>query len=131
MEAFGGEGIFSIEMFLTKDGRVLLNEVAPRVHNSGHWTQDGAVTSQFENHMRVIAGFRAGDVSLRAPTAMVNIIGRLPSLTRVLAEEGWRLHLYGKSERAGRKIGHINACAADAEELAPVLEALRSVCDAR
>ena len=123
-------GVMAVEYFDTPDGLVA-NEIAPRVHNSGHWTQDGAVTSQFENHVRAIAGLPAGDVALRAPTAMVNIIGTLPGPAVVLAEPSWRLHLYGKSERAGRKIGHINACAADAEALAPVLEALRAVCDAR
>ncbi|MBN8411645.1 5-(carboxyamino)imidazole ribonucleotide synthase [Halomonas denitrificans] len=106
-------GVLTLELFQCADGSLLANEMAPRVHNSGHWTMDGAVTSQFENHLRAIQGLPLGDTSARAPTCMVNVIGREPDPSQVLAMPDAHLHRYDKSERAGRKLGHINLVAAD------------------
>ncbi len=107
-------GVLGVELFLVRkdDGteQLIVNEIAPRVHNSGHWTEDGAVTSQFENHIRAIAGWPLGSVATRAPTQMINLIGDEASdITGILVDPLARLHLYGKSEaRPGRKMGHIN-----------------------
>lgn len=99
-------GVLAIEFFVSQ-GRLLANEFAPRVHNSGHWTIEGACTSQFENHVRAVAGLPLGDASLRAgPCVMVNIIGERPDATSLLSVPGLHLHDYGKAARPGRKIGH-------------------------
>ena len=105
-------GVLAIELFEV-DGRLLANEMATRVHNSGHWTIDGAVTSQFENHMRALCGLPLGSTATRGLSAMVNLIGTLPEASDVLAIEGAHLHLYGKEPRPGRKIGHVNVVADD------------------
>jgi len=105
-------GVLAIELFEV-DGRLLANEMATRVHNSGHWTIDGAVTSQFENHMRAVCGLPLGSTATRGLSAMVNLIGTLPEASDVLAIPGAHLHLYGKEPRAGRKIGHVNVVAED------------------
>jgi len=81
--------------------------MAPRVHNSGHWTIEGAVTSQFENHLRAICGLPLGDTAPRGHSAMLNLIGQMPDRERLLREKGLYLHDYGKSARPGRKLGHI------------------------
>lgn len=104
-------GVLTLELFQTRDGRLMANEMAPRVHNSGHWSQDGAATSQFENHLRAIQGLPLGDTAARAPTCMVNVIGREGDPAEILAIEDAHLHRYGKSERAGRKLGHVNLVA--------------------
>jgi 5-(carboxyamino)imidazole ribonucleotide synthase len=126
LEALGHVGVLAIEFFVTPDGLVA-NEMAPRVHNSGHWTIEGAVTSQFENHVRAVAGEPLGSTDARGHSAMVNLVGRMPPRERVLAVPGAHLHDYGKSPRAGRKLGHVSVCAPDARvrdaQLA-VLEAL-------
>lgn len=109
-------GVLSLELFETSDG-LMANEMAPRVHNSGHWTQNGAVTSQFENHIRAISGQPLGDTSALAPTCMINLIGETGPVDEVLRLPYTHLHLYGKSPKPGRKIGHINICADSAEEL--------------
>ncbi|GHC28130.1 N5-carboxyaminoimidazole ribonucleotide synthase [Kushneria pakistanensis] len=106
-------GVLSLELFQTRDGRLLANEMAPRVHNSGHWTMNGAVTSQFENHLRAIAGLPLGDTSARGLTCMVNVIGEEGDSAALLALEGVHLHRYGKAPRAGRKLAHINVVADD------------------
>lgn len=106
-------GVLSLELFQTRDGRLLANEMAPRVHNSGHWTMNGAVTSQFENHLRAIAGLPLGDTTPRGLTCMVNVIGEEGDSAALLALEGVHLHRYGKSPRAGRKLAHINVVADD------------------
>lgn len=117
--ALGYVGVLAVEFFVTTDGQLLANELAPRPHNSGHWTLDAAATSQFEQQVRVLAGLPLGDTSLLAPVAMVNLLGDLwaggePRWERALAVPGIRLHLYGKREpRAGRKMGHLTATAAD------------------
>jgi len=99
-------GVLAIEFFQVGD-RLLANEMAPRVHNSGHWTIEGAVTSQFENHLRAIAGLPLGDTAATGHAAMVNLIGEPPEASAVLAVPGAHLHLYGKAPRPGRKIGHV------------------------
>ncbi len=106
-------GVFAVEFFVVRDGageRVLVNEIAPRVHNSGHWTLDGAETSQFEQHVRAVAGLPLGSTAQRAPVVeMVNLIGAdVESWREYLAEPGAQLHLYGKGQhRPGRKMGHV------------------------
>lgn len=107
-------GVLAIEFFVAGD-RLLANEMAPRVHNSGHWTIEGAETSQFENHLRAICGLPLGSTALNGHSAMLNIIGRLPHVPSVLAENGVRLHLYDKEPRAGRKLGHITVRAGTPE----------------
>ncbi|HET7015961.1 MAG TPA: ATP-grasp domain-containing protein, partial [Streptosporangiaceae bacterium] len=103
-------GVLAIELF-DVGGRLLVNEMAPRVHNSGHLTIEGAVTSQFENHVRAILGLPLGDTSISRPVVMVNLIGDQPPTPDLLAIPGARLHLYGKSPRPGRKLGHVTVCA--------------------
>jgi 5-(carboxyamino)imidazole ribonucleotide synthase len=100
-------GILAIEFFQV-GGKLLVNEIAPRVHNSGHWTQQGADTCQFENHLRAICGLPLGSTSLIRPTAMVNIIGEDTITDDVLTIPSVKLHWYNKSKRPGRKMGHIN-----------------------
>jgi 5-(carboxyamino)imidazole ribonucleotide synthase len=99
-------GVLALELFQV-GGRLLANEMAPRVHNSGHWTIEGAETSQFENHVRAVTGLPLGSVALRTPCTMVNLIGSPPPLPEVAAIERAHVHLYGKSSRPGRKIGHV------------------------
>ena len=98
------------------------NEMAPRVHNSGHWTIEGAVTSQFENHVRAVLGMPLGDTAARYPSCMLNWIGQLPDRDKMLAVPGTHWHDYGKSPRPGRKVGHATVCAPDAATLAERLE---------
>jgi 5-(carboxyamino)imidazole ribonucleotide synthase len=109
-------GVLAIELFETSDG-LLANELAPRVHNSGHWTQDGAVTSQFENHLRAILGLPLGSPEPRGWTAMVNLLGTAPERSRILALPGAHLHLYDKPPQPGRKLGHVNLVASTPGEL--------------
>ena len=116
-------GVLTLELFETQDG-LIANEAASRVHNSGHWTIDGAHTSQFENHLRAIADLPLGDTAARGPSAMINIIGTHGPWEQVLQKPGCRLHLYGKSERPGRKLGHINLWAASTAELSEQLQSL-------
>lgn len=110
-------GVLTLELFQTRDGKLLANEMAPRVHNSGHWSMDGAVTSQFENHLRAIQGLPLGDTHARKPTCMVNVIGREGDPAALLAIEDAHLHRYGKGERAGRKLAHVNLLAPTHAEL--------------
>lgn len=112
-EALGYVGVLGVEMFVLRDAageRLLVNELAPRVHNSGHWTEDGAVTSQFENHVRAIAGWPIGSVERRGDATMLNLIGdEAHDWPAIVADPEARLHLYGKAEaRPGRKMGHVN-----------------------
>jgi len=102
-------GVLGVELFVTPRG-LLVNEIAPRVHNSGHWTQAGCAVDQFEQHIRAIAGWPLGDGGRHADVVMENLIGadveRVPALAR---ERGTQIHLYGKAEvKAGRKMGHVN-----------------------
>ena len=98
-------GVFALELFC-HDGRLLANELAPRVHNSGHWSIEGAETSQFENHLRAVLGLPLGATSMRGCACMLNWIGELPDARAVLETPGAHWHDYGKSSRPGRKVGH-------------------------
>jgi len=121
------QGVFAIEFFL-KDGALLLNEVAPRVHNSGHWSLDGALCSQFENHYRALADLPLGQTDARGVSLMINLIGEEPSgLEAALAVADTHLHRYGKASRPGRKIGHFTLCAPDVGVLLHRLEQLQSI----
>jgi len=110
-------GVLAIEFF-EHEGRLLANEMAPRVHNSGHWTIEGAITSQFENHLRAVVGLPLGSTSAIGSSAMLNLIGDVPDSAEVLAVRDTHLHLYGKSARAGRKLGHVTLRASSPEQLA-------------
>ena len=112
IEALGHVGVLAIEFFVTHEGLVA-NEMAPRVHNSAHWTIDGAVTSQFENHVRAVCDEPLGSTDVRGACGMVNLVGSMPDRADLLAVPGARLHDYGKSPRPGRKLGHVNVCAPD------------------
>jgi 5-(carboxyamino)imidazole ribonucleotide synthase len=116
-------GVLAVELF-DVGGELLANEIAPRVHNSGHWTIEGAVTSQFENHVRAVLGWPLGSTAARGPSAMVNCIGVMPSRDAVLAIPGAHLHDYGKAPRPGRKLGHVTVVAADDVELSTRLDAV-------
>lgn len=102
-------GVLAIELFV-KDNQLIANEMAPRVHNSGHWTIEGSVTSQFENHLRAILGMPLGSTAMTVPTAMINAIGTMPEKEPILATPSAHLHDYDKSPREGRKLGHVNLC---------------------
>jgi 5-(carboxyamino)imidazole ribonucleotide synthase len=106
LEHFKYVGVLTIEFFVSR-GRLVANEMAPRVHNSGHWTIEGAETSQFENHVRAVAGLPLGSTRARGHAAMINLIGCLPPSKAMLVEPGLHWHDYGKEARAGRKVGHI------------------------
>jgi 5-(carboxyamino)imidazole ribonucleotide synthase len=107
-DAFGFVGVFAVEFFVGRDGKLLVNEIAPRVHNSGHWTIEACAVSQFEQHIRAIAGWPLGDPSRHSDAVMENLIGADAEKWLALAARGGGLHLYGKSEiRKGRKMGHI------------------------
>jgi 5-(carboxyamino)imidazole ribonucleotide synthase len=106
MDHFDYVGVLAIEFFVHR-GRLLANEMAPRVHNSGHWTIEGAITSQFENHLRAICGLPLGDTAARGHSGMLNLIGAMPDREWLLAQTGLHLHDYGKSARPGRKLGHV------------------------
>jgi 5-(carboxyamino)imidazole ribonucleotide synthase len=112
---FDYAGVLTIEFFVRK-GKLVANEMAPRVHNSGHWTIEGAATSQFENHLRAILGLPLGDTSPVGHCAMLNFIGKLPARDAILALPGVHWHDYGKEPRPGRKIGHCTVVAASAVE---------------
>ena len=116
LEALGYVGVLCIEFF-ELGGRLLANEMAPRVHNSGHWTIEGAVTSQFENHLRAILGMPLGSTAAMGVSAMINLIGELPESAEVLNVSNAHLHLYGKEPRAGRKLGHVTVRADHFEKL--------------
>jgi 5-(carboxyamino)imidazole ribonucleotide synthase len=121
-------GTVAIELF-DCGGKLVANEMAPRVHNSGHWTIEGAETSQFENHLRAVCGMPLGSTRMMGAAAMLNIIGKIPAADRVLGVEGAHLHLYNKSEAPGRKLGHVTVRAADAAEVAARARELELVVD--
>ena len=104
--ALGYVGVLCVEYFV-EGGRLVANEMAPRVHNSGHWTIEGAETSQFENHVRAVAGLPLGSTAVRGHAAMVNVIGSKPRAGEFLRQAGVHWHDYGKSPRPGRKLGHV------------------------
>lgn len=109
-------GVFALELFV-RGGELLGNEMAPRVHNSGHWTIEGAHTSQFENHMRAVLGLPLGDTGVRGMSAMLNWIGEMPDAAPVLSVADGHWHDYGKDARPGRKVGHATICAPDGDGL--------------
>ncbi len=116
-------GTLAIEFFV-RDGTLLGNEFAPRVHNSGHWTIEGALTSQFENHLRAVCGLPLGSTETHVHAVMRNFIGRMPDANLVLGVPGLTLHDYGKAPRPGRKLGHATIVAADERTLAERLDQL-------
>ena len=118
LDALGYVGVLALELFEV-DGRLLANEFAPRVHNTGHWTIEGAVTSQFENHLRAILGLPLGSTASQA-SLMVNLIGSVPRTEDLLDVPGAHLHLYGKEPRPGRKLGHITLVEPTEEEEAAI-----------
>jgi 5-(carboxyamino)imidazole ribonucleotide synthase len=109
LEHFKYVGVLTIEFFV-KRGKLVANEMAPRVHNSGHWTIEGAETSQFENHLRAIAGLPLGSTKARGHSAMINLVGEMPTRDALLAQPAVHWHDYGKSPRPGRKLGHVTIC---------------------
>ncbi len=123
-------GVLAVELF-ERDGQLLANELAPRVHNSGHWTIEGAETSQFENHLRAILGWPLGSTAPRGCSGMVNCLGVLPDPDRILAVPGAHLHDYRKAARPGRKVGHVTVTADGSEERDRRLAAVRAVIDSQ
>jgi 5-(carboxyamino)imidazole ribonucleotide synthase len=125
-------GVLCVEFFLTGDGTLYINELAPRPHNSGHLTIDACTTSQFEQQLRAVAGLPLGATTLRSPAAMVNLLGDIwlttePDWRSACAFPNVKLHLYGKHEpRAGRKMGHLTACAATPDEARRLTRAARN-----
>lgn len=115
MNALSYVGVLTIEFFVVK-GRLVANEMAPRVHNSGHWTIEGCVTSQFENHLRAICDLPLGSTRALGHTAMVNFLGEMPDRERLLKIEGLAFHDYGKEPRPGRKLGHCTILKSHARE---------------
>ncbi len=117
-EALDYVGVLAVEFFITQDDQLIFNEMAPRPHNSGHYTKDAAVTSQFEQQIRVMCGLLPGDARLISPVVMINMLGDLwaPDWQLLLDQPAAKLHLYGKQEaRPGRKMGHFNVLAGDIE----------------
>jgi len=123
-------GVLAIEFFVVGE-RLIANEMAPRVHNSGHWTIEGSVTSQFANHLRAITGLPLGDTAMRGYAAMVNLIGAIPEPARLLALPGVHLHLYGKEPRPGRKVGHVTICADTVDQRDAMVRRVEAIIDAR
>jgi 5-(carboxyamino)imidazole ribonucleotide synthase len=118
-------GVLAIEFFVA-NGKLIANEMAPRVHNSGHWTIEGAVTSQFENHLRAICGLPLGSTRTLGHSAMVNFLGVMPEREKLLTVPGLSFHDYGKEPRKGRKIGHCTVLAPTARERDRALKRVRS-----
>ena len=139
LDALDGRGVFGIELFETPDGEILVNEIAPRPHNSGHWSIEGAVTSQFEQHARAVLGWPLGSTRQRAPTVSANVLGtvdeprpaELGGVEAVLEREAVHLHWYGKDEvRPLRKMGHVTATDEDGDgDLTALLESTRELRD--
>jgi len=136
VEALAGVGIFGIEMFLTADGQFLVNEVAPRTHNSGHYTIEACITDQFEQHLRAITGLPLGATDLLSPAAMINLLGEpgyrgrpiIRGLRAALAIPGVSVHLYGKAEtRPHRKMGHVTVLGHDIEQARAKAERVRDL----
>jgi len=113
-------GVLALELFEV-EGELLANEFAPRVHNTAHWTIDGARTSQFENHLRAVLGLPLGPTAALGDAVMVNLVGSLPPLERLLGLPGARAHLYGKEEKPGRKVGHVTFVGASADTVAEAI----------
>jgi 5-(carboxyamino)imidazole ribonucleotide synthase len=127
-EALDYVGVFALELFV-RDGQLLANEMAPRVHNSGHWTIEGAEVSQFENHLRAVLGLPLGSTAARGVSCMLNWIGALPERDVVLDEAGGHWHDYGKSPRDGRKVGHATLRSDHPADLAAALDRVGAALD--
>jgi 5-(carboxyamino)imidazole ribonucleotide synthase len=123
MLKFDYVGVLTVEFF-ELGGELLANEMAPRVHNSGHWTIEGAQCSQFENHLRAIAGLPLGSTAARGHSAMVNLLGHIPDRSGLIGIEGVHLHDYGKAARPGRKLGHCTMTDMDRDRLMSSLQSL-------
>ena len=123
LEELDHVGVLAMELF-DVGGVLFANEIAPRVHNTGHFSIEGATTSQFENHIRAVVGAPLGDTSLRGASWMRNLIGRIPPVEEMLTVPGAHLHLYGKSERTARKVGHITVSGSSPEAIQPSMESL-------
>ena len=131
MNHLGYVGVMALELFVTKDARghdyLLANEIAPRVHNSGHWSIEGAITSQFENHIRAVVDLPLGDTDNVHPAIMVNVLGQYPNISDVLAIDGAHYHSYHKAERDDRKIAHITLMPNDVTDLEPSMAKLVAI----
>ena len=125
-EALDYVGVFALELFC-RDGELLANEMAPRVHNSGHWTIEGSETCQFQNHLRAVLGLPLGSTRMIGTACMLNWLGQMPDAGAVLAEAGGHWHDYGKQPRAGRKVGHATLRADSRKELAEALQRVGEV----
>jgi 5-(carboxyamino)imidazole ribonucleotide synthase len=119
-------GVLAVELFQVGDA-FLANEIAPRVHNSGHWTIEGAATSQFANHLRAGLGWPLGCTAGRGVSAMVNLIAAAPAPESLIQVDGTHLHLYDKAPRIGRKVGHVNVCAENQPQLRQRLAQVQAV----
>jgi 5-(carboxyamino)imidazole ribonucleotide synthase len=128
LERLGYVGVIAIELFQVGD-QVLGNEIAPRVHNSGHWTIEGAATSQFENHLRAICGLELGPTTRTGYSAMVNLIGTMPEVRSLPEDPGVHVHAYGKAERPGRKLGHVTVVSEDPDTVFRVLQVITRTAD--
>jgi 5-(carboxyamino)imidazole ribonucleotide synthase len=128
LDELGYVGVIALELF-EAGGTLLANEFAPRVHNTGHWTIDGALTSQFENHLRAILGLPLGATDALAPSVMINLIGGAPEPEALLRLPGAHLHLYGKEPRRGRKIGHVTIVGASEEVVAEAIGLVHAAAD--
>jgi 5-(carboxyamino)imidazole ribonucleotide synthase len=129
-EAMSYIGILAVEFFVSDDNVLYFNEMAPRPHNSGHYTKDACVTSQFEQQVRMMCGLTPGDTRLLSPVVMVNMLGDLwsPDWSAIFEHNNIKLHLYGKTEaRPGRKMGHYNVLAKDVESALDVAEGVFNV----
>ena len=124
LDELGYVGVLAVELF-EAGGNLIANEFAPRVHNSGHWTIDGAETSQFENHLRAILSLPLGVTAARSSSVMVNLVGELPRLERLLSIPGAHVQLYGKEPRQGRKLGHVTLVGASDEAVAEAIALAR------
>lgn len=128
LQRFNFVGVLALECFV-KDGKLLANEMAPRVHNTGHWTIEGAGVSQFENHLRAICGLPLGATDIHSHAAMINFISELPPAEAILAIPGCHFHDYGKKPRPGRKVGHATLRASTEARLQEKIEALSKLID--
>jgi len=135
MSIFEGVGTFCVEMFITEDDQIYINEIAPRPHNSGHYTIEGCFANQFENHVRAVMGLPLGSTELIKPTAMKNILGTRDGMVELLGlEEAYakfdtlQMHFYGKKEtKKGRKMGHLTAYANTAEEAVNIVNGAHEI----
>jgi 5-(carboxyamino)imidazole ribonucleotide synthase len=125
LESLDYVGVLAIELFQV-NAQLIANEMAPRVHNSGHWTIEGAETSQFENHVRAILGYPLGDTRPIGYSAMINLIGVVPPRENLLQYPQAHLHLYGKSSRPGRKLGHVTVRAENERDVRKIAEKIRA-----